>query len=124
MKLKISLFLFSFLFSSLTLAAESTSVFSSGEIKLHTFHGISNSHIIETRNELHLIDAQMTFKHARQLKTYIDSLDKPLVQVILSHNHPDHWFGAEIFSAKTPIVTTANIASDLKKGGMRYIKNL
>ncbi|MBT3203174.1 MAG: MBL fold metallo-hydrolase [Gammaproteobacteria bacterium] len=124
MSLKTVLFIISFLFSSLALAAENISVISSGALKIHTFHGISNSHLIETKNELHLIDAQMTFKHARQLKKYIDSVGKPLVQVILSHNHPDHWFGAEIFSSQTPIATTANITKDLKNGGYRYIKNL
>jgi len=122
MKFKISLVLISFLLSPISQAADNISVFTSGNIKLHTFHGISNSHIIETKNELRLIDAQMTLKQAKQLKAYIDSLNKPLVQLILSHNHPDHWFGAEIFANNTPIATSKNIKLDLKNGGGRYIK--
>ena len=91
-------------------------------IKLHTFHGISNSHIIETANELRMIDAQMIFPHANGLKKYIAGLGKPLKQIILSHNHPDHWFGAEKFAGDVPIATSANVRADLKSGGMRYIK--
>ena len=109
-----------------TLASEqvenNVSVISVGSVKFHTFHGISNSHIIETKNELRMIDAQFNFKLARTLKKYIDKLGKPLVQIILSHNHPDHWFGAEIFAANTSIVTSKNVTRDLKTGGMRYIK--
>lgn len=105
-----------------TSVSKMVSLISAGSIKLHTFHGISNSHIIETANELRLIDAQMIFPHANGLKKYIASLGKPLKQVILSHNHPDHWFGAEKFAGDVPIATSANVKADLKSGGMRYIK--
>ena len=102
--------------------SERVSLIAVADLKIHTFHGVSNSHIIETPNELRLIDAQMMLTDAKELKSYISSLGKPLKQVILSHNHPDHWFGAEVFAADTPIVTSQNIADDLKSGGMRYIK--
>lgn len=95
-----------------------------GVNRIHTFHGISNSHIIETPGELRLVDAQFNFKQARALKTYISSLGKPLVQIILSHNHPDHWFGAEILAVDAPVATSRNISDDLKTGGMRYIKRI
>ena len=104
--------------------AKNISVMSFGKYKIHTFSGISNSHIIETPSELRLIDAQMKLSHAKALKKYIDGLKKPLVQVILSHNHPDHWFGAQVFATKTSIATSRNVMSDLNKGGARYIKIL
>ena len=69
-----------------------------------------------------VIDAQMLFPLAKGLKKYIAGLGKPLKQIILSHNHPDHWFGAEILEDMAPIVSSANIINDLKTGGMRYIK--
>jgi len=102
--------------------SDTISIIKIGDNKLHTFHGVSNSHIIETANELRLVDAQMLFKHADGLKAYIKKLGKPLVQVILSHNHPDHWFGAERFVDISQIATSANIKEDLKNGGGRYIK--
>ena len=44
------------------------SVITVGSVKFHTFHGISNSHIIETKNELRMIDAQFNFKLADVFK--------------------------------------------------------
>ncbi len=104
--------------------SENVSVISGGGVKFHTFNGISNSHIIETADELRLIDAQMIFPMANGLKKYIAGLGKPLKQVILSHNHPDHWFGAEIFAGEAPVATSANVMTDLKSGGMRYVKGI
>ena len=100
---------------------ENVSVIRFGGTKIHTFHGISNSHIIETANELRVVDAQFLLPHAKGLKKYIAGLNKPLVQIILSHNHPDHWFGAQVFDG-TPIATSKNVTADLASGGMRYIK--
>ena len=102
--------------------ADNVSAISFGAVKIHTFHGVSNSHIIETANELRVIDAQFIVGQAKGLKKYIASLGKPLVQIILSHNHPDHWFGTTVFKGMAPIATSKNIASDLEHGGMRYIK--
>jgi len=102
--------------------SENITVIEFDNVKIHTFHGISNSHIIETPNELRMIDAQFIAPHAKAVRAYIETLGKPLVQVILSHNHPDHWFGASTFEDMAPIATSTNIADDLKNGGMRYIK--
>ncbi len=102
--------------------SENVTVINAGSVKFHTYHGISNSHIIETTNELRLIDTQFNFKQAKDLKKYLDQLGKPLTTVILSHNHPDHWFGAEIFSTNAPVATSSNVMNDLKTGGKRYIK--
>ena len=103
--------------------SDKVDVITLGDTKIHTYHGISNSHIIETPNELRVIDAQMMFTHAKELKKYVDSLGKPIKAVILSHNHPDHWFGAEVFATNgVPIVASKNTITDLEKGGARYIK--
>ena len=122
MKLTKTLLLASLLIAPLTQAAENVSIFTSGDLKIHTFHGISNSHIIETANELRVIDAQMKLSQAQQLKEYIQTLGKPLKQVILSHNHPDHWFGAQVLENIAPIASSEQVANDLKTGGGRYIK--
>lgn len=92
--------------------------------RIHTFHGISNSHIIETKNALFMIDAQFMFKHADQLKSYIESIGKPMNMIVLSHNHPDHWFGTERLKGVAPIATSQNVIDDLKTGGGRYLKVL
>lgn len=104
-----------------TKISENVTVITFDDIKIHTFHGISNSHIIETAHELRMIDAQFIAPQAKALRAYVGTLGKPLVQVILSHNHPDHWFGASTFTDLAPIATSENIADDLEHGGMRYI---
>ena len=91
-------------------------------VSIHTFFGVSNSHIIETGKGLYLVDAQMTLSDARKVSDYMDTLGKPLKKVIITHNHPDHWFGAQVFKGKAPIVASANVTSDLKTGGGRFLK--
>lgn len=92
--------------------------------RLHTFHGASNSHIVETQNRLWIVDAQLTFKHAEKLRTYVQSLKKPVAAIVLSHNHPDHWFGAEKLADLGPIITTKAVKKDLDEGGERFLKIL
>lgn len=103
-------------------AEENISIFKSGDLTIHTFHGVSNSHIIETANELRVVDAQMKLSDATKLKEYILGLGKPLKQVILSHNHPDHWFGSQVLATVAPVAASENVRNDLKNGGGRYIK--
>lgn len=69
-----------------------------GGIRLHTYMAspsgaMVTSHIVETGAGLVVIDGQFTPAAARELKRYIDSLGRPVVRLIVSHQHPDHWFG-------------------------------
>jgi glyoxylase-like metal-dependent hydrolase (beta-lactamase superfamily II) len=51
------------------------------------------SHIVETQGGLVLVDGQFQSAQAQELKRYLASLGKPMTRAILSHAHPDHWFG-------------------------------
>ncbi|MER6068558.1 MBL fold metallo-hydrolase [Streptomyces sp. NPDC001817] len=71
-----------------------------GDVRIHTFvssfaySNIANAtHIIETRNQLVLVDGQFLVPYARAFRDYADSLGKPIERLYLSHRHPDHWFG-------------------------------
>jgi len=69
-----------------------------GGVRIHTYMAapqgaMVTSHVVETPSGLVLIDGQFTPASAAELKRYLDSLGKPLRRVILSHAHPDHWFG-------------------------------
>jgi glyoxylase-like metal-dependent hydrolase (beta-lactamase superfamily II) len=71
-----------------------------GDVRIHTFvspftaGNIANAtHIIETRNQLVLVDAQFLAPCASEFRNYADSLGKPIERLYLSHRHPDHWFG-------------------------------
>ena len=80
-----------------------------GDVRIHTFvasfeySNIANAtHIIETKNQLVLVDAQFLVPYARAFREYADSLGKPIDRLYLSHRHPDHWFGmAAAFSDVT-----------------------
>ncbi len=56
-----------------------------------------NAQLLETPNGLLLFDTLQLKPHADELRRYIESLDKPLARVIITHYHPDHWFGAASF---------------------------
>lgn len=69
-----------------------------GGVRIHTYMAdpagaMVTSHIVETANGLVLIDGQYVPASALELKNYLVSLGKPVQRVILSHGHPDHWFG-------------------------------
>ncbi|MEU3844568.1 MBL fold metallo-hydrolase [Streptomyces sp. NPDC028635] len=71
-----------------------------GDVRIHTFvasftdDNIANAtHVIETRNQLVLVDGQFLTPYARAFREYADSLGKPIERLYVSHRHPDHWFG-------------------------------
>jgi glyoxylase-like metal-dependent hydrolase (beta-lactamase superfamily II) len=55
------------------------------------------SQIIETKNNLVVVDAQFLRPYAKDLYNYIKSLNKPVERIVITHSHPDHWFGLEYF---------------------------
>jgi hypothetical protein len=81
---------------------------------------VVNSHIIETANSLVIIDMQLLRPYAKQLRAYADQLDKPIDRVILTHQHPDHWFGYESF-AGTPIYAQQEVIDGLGQVADFYI---
>jgi glyoxylase-like metal-dependent hydrolase (beta-lactamase superfamily II) len=71
-----------------------------GNVRIHTFvasfayNNIANAtHIIETENQLVLVDGQFLVPYAKAFREYADSLGKPIERLYVSHRHPDHWFG-------------------------------
>jgi glyoxylase-like metal-dependent hydrolase (beta-lactamase superfamily II) len=67
------------------------------------------THIIETESGLLLVDGQFLSPFGAEAAAYAASLGKPIDRVILTHDHPDHWYGAEHFDA--PLVATATTAA-------------
>lgn len=66
--------------------------------RLHVFSSpepafFVNSFVIETDNGLVLVDTQFLTSSARQLADMIRALNKPLLAIIITHPHPDHFNG-------------------------------
>jgi glyoxylase-like metal-dependent hydrolase (beta-lactamase superfamily II) len=71
-----------------------------GDVRIHTFvssfedNNIANAtHIVESRNQLVLVDGQFLVPYAKAFRQYVDNLGKPIERLYVSHRHPDHWFG-------------------------------
>lgn len=67
-------------------------------IKIHTFttpwEAVGNcTAIIEGLTQLIVIDAQFFVGYAQEFRAYIDGLNKPIARLLITHEHPDHWFG-------------------------------
>jgi len=78
-----------------------------GGVRVHTYladarGAMVTSHIIEGVSGLVVVDGQFQPHAAIELKAYVDSLGKPVQRLIVSHMHPDHWFGIHHFR-KMPV---------------------
>nr|QBK91338.1 MAG: metallo-beta-lactamase superfamily protein [Pithovirus LCPAC202] len=89
-------------------------------IKIHTFVApfkafADATHIIETQNQLVLIDSQFTIPNALEFRKYADSLGKPIKYIFISHSHPDHYFGLSSAFEGVPSFTYQPIQDSIKK---------
>ena len=66
------------------------------------------SHVIETDAHLVVVDTQLTLLHSQQLRELCDELQKPIERVIVTHAHPDHYFGIGAF-ADAPVYALPKI---------------
>jgi Alkyl sulfatase and related hydrolases len=97
------------------------------DYSIHTYTspeegGLDNTQIIETKNKLIVIDAQFLLPHAKEARDYINSLNKPIECLIISHSHPDHWFGSELF-ADTKIYALKEVKAEIEQAGDIIIEN-
>jgi glyoxylase-like metal-dependent hydrolase (beta-lactamase superfamily II) len=76
---------------------------------VHTHHapeqGLAvNSYAVETPNGVFLIDAQLLRSQARQFKTVVEAIGKPVLGIFITHSHPDHYSGLEVLTGANPTV--------------------
>lgn len=80
------------------------------------------THILETPESLIVVDTQMLRDYARAFRAYADKLDKPISHVIVSHAHPDHYFGLEYFE-DLPTFALAPTLVQMKQRGNFHLRN-
>jgi glyoxylase-like metal-dependent hydrolase (beta-lactamase superfamily II) len=79
-----------------------------------------NSIIVETDNALVLLDAPLVRPAAQAYRSYADGLGKPIDRIIVTHSHPDHWFGLESFRDR-PIYALPEVTAEIEAMGDGYI---
>lgn len=112
--------------TSETTGAGLVSVYPLGAVTLHNYMAPSSSsvattQIIETPNELHVIDAQFIQTHGKDVRAYAEAIGKPITRMYLSHWHPDHTLGASQFP-DVDFVTTPDVAADCEANIPTYEK--
>jgi glyoxylase-like metal-dependent hydrolase (beta-lactamase superfamily II) len=94
-------------------------------LPIHTFTApeegwLVNSHIIEFPSQLFVVDAQYTLPFAWEVARYAADIGKPTKRLYVTHYHPDHLLGAEIFDA--PMFTLDAVANKISKVGDRVAR--
>jgi glyoxylase-like metal-dependent hydrolase (beta-lactamase superfamily II) len=79
-----------------------------------------NSVIIETPGALAVIDTMNLIPYSRELRRYADSLGKPIERVLITHAHPDHWFGLDSFK-DLPTYALPETRADIESKGDFYL---
>jgi glyoxylase-like metal-dependent hydrolase (beta-lactamase superfamily II) len=72
---------------------------------------LANAYLIETGDGVVAVDATLTVSDAKALRARLDALGRPLLAVLVTHGHPDHYNGLTQLVAGTsvPIITTAAV---------------
>lgn len=65
-------------------------------------HGSVNTHWIATPDGVIVIDVQRDLGHAREALEAVELLNKPVLAVLVTHGHPDHYAGVGLFKARWP----------------------
>ena len=104
----------------------SVTILDFGEVTIHSYMSapktsLNTTQIIETKNKLVVVDAQFVRPFAKEAAAYVKSLNKPVERVIISHAHPDHWYGLEFFQ-EYPIYSLKETQQVIEKAGDMMIK--
>jgi glyoxylase-like metal-dependent hydrolase (beta-lactamase superfamily II) len=77
----------------------------------------TNSFLIETSGHVVAVDTQFLGTPARLFRKMLDTIGKPLHSVVITHPHPDHFNGTDIFLqglSDVPILSTAETLEGIR----------
>jgi glyoxylase-like metal-dependent hydrolase (beta-lactamase superfamily II) len=110
-------------FNTIALSNKNVRIVKAGNIKIHTYVNPLlvqvSSHIIEMKDSLVLIDAQLTYTFTKEVVAYASTLNKLVARVIFTHAHPDHILGAYAFR-DFPMYALAETIDVIKNNGESF----
>ncbi|WP_437799656.1 MBL fold metallo-hydrolase [Sorangium sp. So ce693] len=76
-----------------------------------------NAYLVETEHGVVAVDAMLTVSDAIALRQKLDGLGKPLLAVLLTHGHPDHYNGVTelVRGLDAPILATAAVDQVIRR---------
>jgi glyoxylase-like metal-dependent hydrolase (beta-lactamase superfamily II) len=76
-----------------------------------------NAYLVEGERQLVAIDGTLTVSGGRALRERIEAIGKPLMGLLLTHAHPDHYGGAveAVAGSEAPIVATAGVDAAIRR---------
>jgi glyoxylase-like metal-dependent hydrolase (beta-lactamase superfamily II) len=71
-----------------------------------------NSYLVDCGSGVVVVDAQLCTSDAASVRAAVDATGKPLLAVLLTHPHPDHYAGAAVLTdgLEVPLVATRAVA--------------
>ena len=89
---------------------------------IHRFHATGagtpvNAYVVEGTSGVVVVDATLTVSDGRGLRACVEDLGKPLLGVIVTHAHPDHYGGLVelVRDLDVPIFATAGVAEVIRR---------
>lgn len=96
------------------------------EITIHSYLGPSlntGNYVVESSTSVVVVDTGYRGGDPEEFRAAVDSLGKPIVTVLITHDHSDHVGGLNTAFADVPVATTAAVA-ELIDAGNRDIEIL
>ena len=77
----------------------------------------ANAYLVETEHAVVAIDSTLSNSDSKALRAMLDDLHKPLVAVLLTHGHPDHYNGVTnlLGGAHIPVIATEGVAKVIRR---------
>ena len=89
------------------------------EPTIHRYAGrgiVENAYLVETARGVIAVDATLTESDSKALRAKVDSIGKPLLAILITHGHPDHYNGVTnlIMGRSVPVLATAGVDSVIR----------
>ena len=76
-----------------------------------------NAYLVETPAGIVVVDGTLTVSDSRAVRARLEAIGKPLLAVLVTHPHPDHYAGvaAVVAGNDVPIVSAASVEHIIRR---------